>query len=90
MEAAVVDLHTAPGSFVYSTDVDAWKRGIAGTHPDPTALISAGDRAAQQELQTLLDTGSHDITILPPGIIVRDDEPLLPILITGRSAPATR
>jgi hypothetical protein len=89
IEAAIVRLHTARASLVYSTDVRRWLDGHAdpGSGVPPTWLVSADDSDRHAEMQRMLDTRSHTLTILPPGIIVRDGEPLMPVLVTDYVDP---
>jgi hypothetical protein len=82
--AAAVDIHTAPHTLVYETDVQEWLDSGADL-PVPVSasyLVSSTDSKAQFEMQEKIDCGSHHLTILPPGLIVRDGERFVPILET--------
>ncbi len=85
IEAAVVDLHTAPGSFVYSSDIEAWRSGAGAsqTAPEPSFLVPAGDRARHLELQGLINAGRERLEIIEPGMIIRDGEYLVPVRVTA-------
>ena len=85
IESAVVDLHTAPGSLVYSTDIEAWRRsdGAEQAAADPAGagasfLVAARDRARHLELQRLIEGGER-FEIVEPGMIMRDGEHLVPV-----------
>jgi hypothetical protein len=84
IEAAVVDLHTARGSLVYSSDVEAWRNGTVATQtaPEPSFLVAAGDRERHLELQRRINTGRERLEIIEPGMIMRDGEHLVPVRIT--------
>jgi hypothetical protein len=84
IEAAVVDLHTAPGSLVYSSDIDAWRSGASAnqTVAEPTFLISAGDRARHLELQGLIDAGAQRLEIIEPGLIISGGQSLIPVRVS--------
>jgi hypothetical protein len=84
IEAAVVDLHTAPGSLVYSSDIEAWRHGSGAsqTAPEPSFLVSASDRERHLELQELIDAGRDRLEIIEPGMIMRDGEHLVPVRVT--------
>ncbi len=82
IEAAVVDLHTAPGSLVYSSDIAAWRRGVSPSAPEPSLLVSATDRAGHLGLQARIDTGSERLEIIAPGMIIADGEYLVPVRVT--------
>ncbi len=85
IEAAVVDLHTAPGSLVYSSDIAAWRNGAGAsqTAPEPTFLVAASDRQRHLELQGLINAGRERLEIIEPGMIMRDGEYLVPVRVTS-------
>jgi hypothetical protein len=70
--AAVLDLHPVLHTMAYRTEVFAPEPD----HPEPTLLLDPHDFDAQAELQRKLDAGSHELFILPPGLV--DDR--VPIL----------
>jgi hypothetical protein len=86
VESATLDLHTAPGSFVYSTDIEAWRS--AGQTSDPTTpeepsfLVSARDRERHLELQRAIEAGEQRLEIIEPGMILRDGEHFVPVRVT--------
>ena len=84
IEAAVVDLHTAPGSLAYSSDIEAWRGGATATRTsdEPTFLVSATDRVRHLELQGMIDTGRERLEIIDPGMIMRDGEHLVPVRVS--------
>ena len=89
IEAARVGLHTAPNTLVYATDVCRWLDGRADRGPGatPTWLVSAADAERHAEMQQMLDARTHTLMILPPGIIIQDDECVVPVLVTDYADP---
>lgn len=89
IEAAVLDLHTAPGSFVYCSDIEAWRSGATAdqTAPEPTFLVRASDRARHLELQGLIDAGTQRLEIVEPGMIISGGEYLVPVRVTDIDPP---
>ena len=89
MRAAVVDIHTAAHTLAYETNLQHWltDAGSAEEVPEPTWLVSATDSDRHAELQTMIDAQSHTLTILPPGVIVREDGRFVPILATDYVDP---
>ncbi len=85
IEAAVVDLHTAPGSLVYSTDIEAWRSGAGATATtrEPSFLVGASDRKRHLELQDQINAGADRLEIVEPGMIMRDGEYLVPVRVTS-------
>lgn len=90
MLSAVVDIHTAPHTLVYETDLTRWLRDEdpESSIPEPTELVSVTDTEKHAELQELLDAQTHELTILPPGIIVREAERFVPLLVRELDDPA--
>jgi hypothetical protein len=84
IESAILDLHTAPGSLVYSTDLTAWRSGAVAnqTAREPTFLVRAADRARHVELQALIEAGAQRLEIIAPGMIVAEGEYLAPVRAT--------
>ncbi len=84
IESAILDLHTAPGSLVYSTDVAAWRSGAVAnqTVSEPSFLVRAADRARHVELQALINSGAQRLEIVAPGMIVAGGEHLAPVRAT--------
>jgi hypothetical protein len=89
MRSAVVDIHTAAHTLAYETNLQHWltDAGSAEEFPDPTWLVSATDSDRHAELQTMIDAQTHTLTILPPGMIVREDGRYVPILATDYVDP---
>jgi hypothetical protein len=85
IESATLDLHTAPGSLVYSSDIEAWRTGAGAnqTVEAPTLLVAGADRERHLELQAMIDAGTHALEIIEPGMIVRDGEYLVPVRVTS-------
>ncbi len=84
IQAAVVHLHTAPGSLIYETDFTRWVSGTEGHDPvpDPTWLVSVRDTNKHAQMQESINARMHTFTILPPGIVIRDEKRLVPILVS--------
>jgi hypothetical protein len=83
VESAILDLHTAPGSFVYSTDITAWRSGVSSDQrsTEPTFLVRAGDRARHEQLQAMIEAGTQRLEIVEPGMIISDGEFLAPVRV---------
>ncbi|HET9074952.1 MAG TPA: hypothetical protein VFN48_10260 [Solirubrobacteraceae bacterium] len=84
IESAIVDLHTAPGSLVYSSDLAAWRRGEtpgSAEAREPDLLLSARDRDGHLELQRRIEAGAR-VEIVAPGLITGGAEPLVPICVS--------
>lgn len=84
VQAAVVHLHTAPGSLIYETDFERWHSRAVDSDPmpDPTWFVSVRDTSRHNELQEMINARSQTITILPPGIVIHDEKRLVPILVS--------
>jgi hypothetical protein len=89
IRAAVVEIHTAPRSLVYETNFRQWLSTGSATTPTmvPTWLVSATDTGRHAEMQEMIDAREHALTILPPGIMVRGPERLVPILVSDYVDP---
>lgn len=85
IESAVVDLHTAPASLVYSSDIEAWRTctetAADAAAAEPSFMVSAWDKQRHAELQELLDSGRKRLEIVEPGMVVRDGEYLVPVRV---------
>jgi hypothetical protein len=89
IEAAVLDLHTAPGSLVYCSDIDAWRSGAAAnqTAAEPTFLVPADDRARHLELQSMIDAGDQRLEIVEPGLVLSGGKSLIPVRVSPLDPP---
>jgi hypothetical protein len=72
---ADLDLHPAPHTFVYQTDLYA-----EDTVRTPTFLMHSDDTDRQRELQARIVTKGHTVHILAPGL---DRDGWVPILETA-------
>ncbi len=74
---ASVPFHTSPGSFVYESDFTLPVRsGVI----EPSFLLDPFDLDRQQAMQQAIAGGWAGYYVLPPGHIVRDGRPLVPVL----------
>ncbi len=86
LRAALTEIHTAPHTLVYESDLRAWfkstplKDAYPEDHPQPTWLVSATDTKRHIEMQEMIDSRTHTLTILPPGITICGSERVVPIL----------
>jgi hypothetical protein len=88
LRAARVDMHTALHSLVYQTDLRPWLAGDSmSPAPAPTWLVSATDSDRHAQMQEMIDARTHTLTILPPGVVVRGAERLIPILVSDYTDP---
>lgn len=87
IRAAVVDLHSAPHSLLYETDVVRWSQEDADhdAEEQPTWLVGATDAAKHAEMHEMIYSGTHVLFILPPGLIVDGSQTLVPVL--AKTAP---
>ncbi|GIE89265.1 hypothetical protein [Actinoplanes regularis] len=74
---ATVPFHTAPGSFVYQSDLTL---PAGGGLSEPSFLLDPFDYSRQQAMQKDIESGRSEFYVLPPGHVRRDGKTYVPIL----------
>ncbi len=80
VRTAQLDVHTSLYSFVYEMNLGENAPNLGS--PEPTFLLEAYDSTKQGEMQKAIENGDRAYYVLPPGLVERGTEQLVPIYET--------